>query len=188
MELDIHNDGDVPIINHAVSDTSFCKPIDFEETIKHIARFLETCPNHFPIILSIENHAKEENRYKVSNILLKYLFKKIFFLSEELPYGDPVYFKTLKELRGKVIIKTDSKLAEVTAFKKKEVFEAKKHTLKLVSPPPKFPSRQFQERFERFQENVKACTKRRQEFDMSIPNSLFLPISEMSKITGLFKS
>ena len=50
---------------------------------------------------------------------MKYLFKKIFFLSEELPYGDPIYFKSLKELGGKVIIKTDSKLAEITAFKKK---------------------------------------------------------------------
>lgn len=75
---------------------------------------------------------------------MKYLFKKIFFLSEELPYGDPVYFKTLKELRGKIIIKTDSKLAEITAFKKKEVFETKKQTLKLHSPAPKFPSKIFQ--------------------------------------------
>lgn len=30
--------------------------------------------------------------------------------------------------------------------------------------------------------------KRKRDFDWSMPNTLFLPISEMSKVTGLFKS
>ena len=29
VELDVHNDGDVPIITHAVKDRSLCKPINF---------------------------------------------------------------------------------------------------------------------------------------------------------------
>lgn len=53
VELDIHNDGDTPIINHALGDRSLCSPIDFEETIKEIAKFSDSNPKHYPIILSI---------------------------------------------------------------------------------------------------------------------------------------
>lgn len=57
--------------------------------------------------------------------MLKYLSNRIFFISEAYQYEDPIYFKTLKELRGKVIVKTDSKLAEVMSFKKKTTFALK---------------------------------------------------------------
>jgi hypothetical protein len=30
VEIDIHNDGDIPIITHAHRDMSLCKPINFE--------------------------------------------------------------------------------------------------------------------------------------------------------------
>ena len=71
VELDVHNDTDKhrPIITHAINDKSLCKPIDFEETIEEISRFCKKHPDHYPIILSIENHAKEENRYKMFNYL-----------------------------------------------------------------------------------------------------------------------
>ena len=61
MELDVHNDGYTPIVTHALKDQSLCKPILFEDIIKEVDRFSEQMKmegiKHYPIILSIENHA-----------------------------------------------------------------------------------------------------------------------------------
>lgn len=82
----MHNDGQRPIITHAFNDKSFCKPIDFEETIKVIGEFCRKNKNHYPLILSIENHAMEENRYRMFNILYKVFDKKLFMVNSELDF------------------------------------------------------------------------------------------------------
>lgn len=45
--------------------------------------------------------------------------KKIYFFSEDYTKETPTLCKTLKELSGKIIMKTDSKYKEIEAFKKK---------------------------------------------------------------------
>lgn len=81
VETDVHNDGHRPIITHALNDKSLCKPIDFEETITSISRFCEQHPNHYPIIISIENHATDTNRYKMLNNIFHAFGKKLFILN-----------------------------------------------------------------------------------------------------------
>ena len=73
-------------------------------------------PKHYPIILSIENHAREENRYKMANILTKYLSKQLFYILEEHGNEEIIATKTLGELKGKILLKTDSKLKEILMF------------------------------------------------------------------------
>ena len=46
--------------------------------------------------------------------------KKIYFFSEDYIQETPTFCKTLKELTGKIIIKTDAKYKEIELFKKKE--------------------------------------------------------------------
>lgn len=86
MELDVHNDGSKPIITHAINDKSLCKPIDFEETIESINKFCNHHPNHYPIVLSVENHASDANRYKMLNILMKTFDKKLFIVNNIDPH------------------------------------------------------------------------------------------------------
>jgi hypothetical protein len=115
VEADVHNDGHKPIITHALNDKSLCKPIDFEETIHAIARFCEHHPNHYPLILSLENHATDNNRYKMLNVLFHSFGSKLLLITAE---DHSLTFKTLTELKGKVIIKTDSKINELLPFRK----------------------------------------------------------------------
>lgn len=115
VEADVHNDGHRPIITHALNDKSLCKPIDFQETIHAIVRFTEHHPGHYPLILSLENHATEANRYKMLNVLFHSFGNRLFLLTAE---DNSLTFKTLAELKGKVIIKTDSKINELLPFRK----------------------------------------------------------------------
>ena len=67
VQLDIHNDDSVPIVTHAIKGAGLCKPILFEDVIKEVDRFseqakMEAGHSHYPIILSLENHASEENK------------------------------------------------------------------------------------------------------------------------------
>jgi len=55
----------------------------------------------------------------MTNILSKYLGKRIFHLFEEHMYEHPTVCKTLAEMKGKVIIKSDSKLSELLSFLQK---------------------------------------------------------------------
>lgn len=80
----MHNDGDRPIITHAFKDKSLCKPIDFEETIQSISNFCNTHQNHYPIILSIENHASEINKFKMFSIIMRAFGKKLLLVSTEV--------------------------------------------------------------------------------------------------------
>ena len=64
--MDIHDDSSKPLVNHAFKNLSLCKPIDFEDVIKVIKIYSAQCDLensvHYPIILSLENHASFENR------------------------------------------------------------------------------------------------------------------------------
>jgi hypothetical protein len=141
VEIDVHNDGERPIITHAFNDKSLCKPIDFEETICQIAKFCESHLDHYPIILSIENHAKDENRYKMMNVLMKYLNDKIFYIDKEHPNDVAKVCRSLAQLKGKVIIKTDARMKDIMDFRKKILFsEASSIRLALQAKSPVFPS------------------------------------------------
>lgn len=53
------------------------------------------------------------------NILYKVFDKKLFMVNSEVDFQKALECKTLAELKGKVIIKTDSKISEIKAFKSK---------------------------------------------------------------------
>lgn len=84
-----------------------------------IGEFCRKNKNHYPLILSIENHAKEENRYRMFNVLYKVFDKKLFMVNSEVDFQKTLECKTLAQLKGKVILKTDSKISEIMAFKSK---------------------------------------------------------------------
>ena len=84
----------------------------------------------------------------MANILTKYLGKRIFYVFEEHHNEEPHTSKKLCELKGKILIKTDSKLKELMMFFRNHE-QPKKNSiqLKLPSDPPSFPRLEFQERF-----------------------------------------
>ena len=59
--------------------------------------------DHYPIILSIENHATEENREKMLHILTTRFHNNLYYVDENAKT-----FPTLKKLKGKIVIKTSS--------------------------------------------------------------------------------
>jgi hypothetical protein len=84
VEIDVHNDGIKPIVTHAFKGKGFCKPVDFENVIKIISNCSAQCikehKSHLPIVLSIENHASEENRERMLDIMTRYFGKSLFYL------------------------------------------------------------------------------------------------------------
>lgn len=117
VELDVHNDDSTPIVTHAIKGKGLCKPILFEDVIKEIDRFSEQIKLennfHYPIILSIENHASDKNKEKMLNILTKYFSDTLFYMD-----GSETSFPTLAYLKGKILVKTSSKIEELKTFKK----------------------------------------------------------------------
>jgi hypothetical protein len=62
-------------------------------------------------------------------------------------------------------------------FKKKKIEIPKVDMLELQQyPQPRFPNPSFQENFNRFQKTIKILAERRELFDVSIPNTFFLPV------------
>jgi hypothetical protein len=62
-------------------------------------------------------------------------------------------------------------------FKKKKIEIPKGDMLELQQyPQPKFPNPSFQQNFNRFQEIIKKLAEKRELFDVSIPNTFFLPV------------
>ena len=53
LEIDVHNDGDTPIVTHALKDMYLNKAVPFEDVIKEISLFCKKNPGFDPIILSI---------------------------------------------------------------------------------------------------------------------------------------
>lgn len=53
---------------------------------------------------------------------------------------------------------------------------------------PQFPSSSFTARFSRFEKFIQDIKARRELFEIKTPKNLFLPVAEMTKVTGLFKS
>lgn len=81
--------------------------------MKAISTFCDGNPQHYPILLSIENHASEANRYRMLNIILKCFGMKLMLMGSDAEIQKLYSFRTLKELKGKVIVKTDSKIDEI---------------------------------------------------------------------------
>ena len=49
--------------------------------------------------------------------------------------------------------------------------------LNIQESKPNFPNLEFQKKYDKFKSTIKIISQRKNDFDYSIPNSLFLPIS-----------
>ena len=75
-------------------------------------------------------------------------------------------------------------MSDITKFKKKkgETIDVTEHKmlmtdLNIQESKPNFPNLEFQKKYDKFKSTIKIISQRKNDFDYSIPNSLFLPIS-----------
>lgn len=112
VEIDVHDGPEgTPIVTHGIQGKSLCSAISFEDTIRAIAKFSKENPNHYPIILSIENQASGNSIYQIYDIFVNHFADKIFnfkgMFHAEKPSSEPLKCQTLNKLRGRILIKTD---------------------------------------------------------------------------------
>ena len=85
------------------------------------------------------------------DILMRHMKNKLFSIHTQLEYQQSKICKTLHELKGKIILKTDSKISEILAFKKKNKLpELNSMILPVYLEAPKFPLSHFQNRYNNF--------------------------------------
>lgn len=124
------------------------------------------------------------------NILFHNFAAKLLLITAE---DHSLTFKTLAELKGKIIIKTDSKISELLPFRRNlqasSPFKCEGRPFSLPHvPAPNFRNESFRNRYEKFQGIIRQFEARKECFIGSSPKELYLPLAEMTKITSIFKS
>jgi hypothetical protein len=104
-------------------------------------------------------------------------------------------FKTLRELKGKVIVKSDSKIDELrqhgnplTQNVRPQPPVPNHYQLNNYTGRGPFPSDNFTQKYQQFQEYSQNYNIRKEQFGNNLQKELYLPLQEMTKVTALFKS
>lgn len=86
-------------------------------------------------------------------------------------------------------MKTDANIKDILDFRKKAIITPDNYLkFKLAPSNPIYPSTSYTDKLAKFQKFITQQEKRKAKFENSTPKILFLPIAEMTKVTGLFKS
>jgi hypothetical protein len=128
------------------------------------------------------------------NILFGIFDKKLLIVNNEDPHSSLKVCKKLSELKGKIIIKTDSNINEIYPFRDEGISKSpvKAQTPSFMIPffdlPPTFKISSFQNQYDKFHNQIRQFEVRKSYFMINNPKELYIPLAEMTKITGMFKS
>ena len=131
------------------------------------------------------------------NMIIKAFGQKLFMVGSLFELNHLASFKTLKQLKGKIIIKSSSKFSEL-----QEHFQHHSNNLPIINQQSQpntfqfnqqlqkmpFPSQDFNNRYNQFQSYEQSHQNRKTEFQGNLQKELYLPLQEMTKVTAIFKA
>jgi hypothetical protein len=88
-----------PVIKHGYTMTT---PIRFDSVIQEIKEFSQLNPDHYPIILSLENHCNEQNEQLMAASLKRIFADKLFLIPEMCSNIDKL--PSPNQLLGRIIV------------------------------------------------------------------------------------
>lgn len=116
IELDTHDGSAGPIIKHGYTITS---AITFRSVVEAVAEFSQLNPEHFPIILSLENHCGAQNQLLMAEILEQTLGGRLFTMPRACSNTDRL--PSPNQLRGRVLIQGTGAVAQIRPAFRREL-------------------------------------------------------------------